>query len=280
MVYASVVTLREGLEAALIIGILLAYLDKSRNPARKRSIWAGTFAALAVSLLGGLLLYRFEAGLSGKALEAFEGVTMLLAAAILSGMIITMQRTASSLKGELTSKLSQAAASGSDWGLAALAFTVVGREGIETVLFLVGGASSAESGTLYLLSGAAGGAVAAVIGWGLYRGSLRLNLRRFFTVSGLLLIVLAAGLVANGIKELHEAGWIPPVIAHIWDTYHLLSDTTVFGKLLSALTGYDSSPSLMQVVGYGGYLLLAGGIFVRGLQTRTGSLKKKEETVS
>lgn len=261
MVYAFIVTLREGLEAALIIGILLAYLTKSGRADGKRAVWLGTAAAFAASLLGGLLLESWAGGLSGKALEAYEGVTMLVAAVILTGMVISMQRHAANIKGELQTRLD---AAGSQWGVGALAFTVVAREGIETVLFLAGGAAQADSGLLFAMTGGAGLAIAALAGWAMFRGSVRLNLRTFFTVSGVLLILLAAGLLSNGFKELHEANWVPKVIPHMWDTYGLLSDTTASGKLLSALLGYDASPSLVQAVGYFGYLAAAGFLYLRG----------------
>jgi high-affinity iron transporter len=267
LLYPFLITLREGLEAALILGILLAYLTKLGREEAKALVWAGTGLALAFSLLGGLGLHWLAGGLSGKAMEAFEGITMLVAAAILSMMILTMQKHARSLKGELQTRVDEALASGARWGLGALAFSVVGREGIETVLFLVGGAAKADSGPLYALAGVAGGLVAAVLGWMLYRGSLRLNLRRFFTISGILLILFAAGLVANGIKELHEARWVPTLIDHVWDTYDILSDTTTGGRMLAALLGYDASPSLMQVSAYFAYLLVVGGLFTQGLRT-------------
>lgn len=267
MLYAFLVTLREGLEAALIIGILLAYLMKSGRRDGERSVWFGIAAAFGVSLLGGFTLYRLAGGLTGKALEAFEGVTMLAAAVILSGMILTMQRHARNLKGELQGRVDRTLASGSRWGLGILAFTVVGREGIETVLFLAGGAAKADSGFLYALAGGAGGAAAVILGWGLYRGSLKLGLRKFFAVSGALLILFAAGLLANGFKELHEARWVPKIIAHVWDTYDYVSDTTAGGRLLAALFGYDASPSLVQAAAYFAYLAVAGALYAGGLRS-------------
>ncbi len=271
MLYAFIVTLREGLEAALIIGILLAYLSKSGRSEGKRAVWLGTAGALGASLLGGLALYGWAGGLSGRALEAFEGVTMLIAAVILTGMIITMQRHARNLKGNLQARVDRALEGSSRWGLAFLAFTVIAREGIETVLFLAGGAAQAESGLLYALAGAGGAVVSALIGWGLYRGSLRMNLRTFFTVSGMLLILFAAGLLSNGFKELHEARWVPKLVDHVWDTYDYLSDTTTGGRLLAALLGYDASPSLVQVLSYFGYLVAAGMLYLRGQKATASS---------
>lgn len=268
MFYAFVVTLREGLEAALILGILLAYLHRLGRREGTRPIWAGTGAALAVSLIGGLLLHSLAGELSGKVLELFEGLTMLLAVAILTYMILWMQRQARRLKAELHERVDQALATGSRVALAALAFTVVGREGLETALFLVAGSLKAESGLAYALAGMAGGVIAAFLGYLLYQGTLRLNLQLFFTVTGVLLIVFAAGLLSNGLKELQEAGIAPALIPHVWDTYDILQDNTVVGRLLSTLFGYDPSPSLLQVLAYVTYLAGFLTYYLKGMTLR------------
>ncbi len=275
MFYAFVVTLREGLEAALILGILLAYLHKLGRHEGRGPIWAGTGAALAISLLGGLLLYGLAGELSGKLLELFEGLTMLLAVAILTAMILWMQRQARRLKAELHERVDQALATGSRVALAALAFTVVGREGIETALFLVAGSLKAESGLAYALAGIAGGAIAAFLGYLLYQGTLRLNLRVFFTVTGALLILFAAGLLSNGLKELQEAGAVPALIPHVWDTYDLLQDNTEAGRLLATLFGYDPSPSLLQVLVYGAYLAGFLTYYLQGITLRPRSARSR-----
>jgi len=265
VLYAFVVTLREGLEAALIIGILLAYLHRVGYTAGTRSVWAGTLAAIGLSLLGGLVIHLLAGELSGELLDLFEGGTMLLAVAILTYMILWMQRQARYLKAELQHRVDRALASGSQVALAAVAFTVVGREGIETALFLVAGSLQAGSGLAYALAGLAGGGVAALLGYLLYRGSLKLNLRLFFNVTGVLLIVFAAGLLANGVKELQEVGVVPGIIRHVWDTYDLLQDNSEIGRLLATLFGYDASPSLTQVVAYFGYLAGLLAIYLRGM---------------
>jgi high-affinity iron transporter len=119
----------------------------------------------------------------------------------------------------------------------------------------------------YGLGALAGGLVAVVLGYLLYRGGTRLDLRRFFTLTGWLLIFFAAGMISNGFKELHEAQVVPRVVGHVWDTYDLLPDNSQVGRLLAALLGYDASPSLVQVAGYLGYLLTAGSAFWRGMRT-------------
>ncbi|HLO02536.1 MAG TPA: FTR1 family protein [Symbiobacteriaceae bacterium] len=266
MLYSLLITLREGLEAALIIGILLAYLSKTRPGSSSRPIWAGALLALIVSLAGGYLLHALAGGLSGRALEIFEGGMIFIAVALLSQMILWMQRESRCLKANLQCAIEQRG--NSPRALALLAFTVVVREGLETVLFLSGGAGTADSTLTYWGGALVGLAIASLLGLLLYRGALRLDLRRFFTVSGWLLILFAAGMIANGVKEWHEAKLLPQVIPHIWDTYALLPDTTVVGRLVGALLGYDPSPSLLQVLGWAGYLLVAGLAFYRGQAPR------------
>jgi high-affinity iron transporter len=262
LVYSFLISLREGLEAALIIGILLAYLKKTRPGASASPIWGGAAAALLVSLLGGWGLHTVAGHLSGRAMEIFEGGMIFLAVALLTQMLFWMRRESKRLKANLERAVDMQG--DNCLTLACLAFTIVAREGLETVLFLAGGASTAETLSLYWLGAVWGLAAAGLLGLLLYRGALRLDLRRFFSVTGWLLIFFAAGLVANGVREWHEAGLLPPLVAHIWDTYNLLPDTTVLGRLVSALFGYDPSPSLLQVGGWASYLLLAGSLFHRG----------------
>ncbi|HWI51167.1 MAG TPA: FTR1 family protein [Symbiobacteriaceae bacterium] len=264
MLYSFLITLREGLEAALIIGILAAYLVRVGRREGIRPVAAGVVLALVASLAGGLAVRMIIGGLKGAAMEVFEGGMMLLATAMLTYMIIWMQRQARHMKENLQGRLETALGSGSALALGTLAFTVVAREGLETVLFLAAGAGAAGSASAYVGGAVLGGVTAALLGLLLYRGTLRLNLRAFFTATGWLLIIFAAGMLANGFKELQEAGILPVVIGQVWDTYELLPDTTALGRMLGALLGYDAAPSLMQVAGYFGYLILAGAAFLAG----------------
>jgi high-affinity iron transporter len=188
---------------------------------------------------------------------------------MLTYMILWMQRQARTLKADLHGRMESALGSGSGLAIATLAFTVVVREGLETVIFLAAGAGTADSPGAYLAGALIGLAAATLLGYLLYRGTLRINLRLFFTATGWLLIIFAAGMIANGCKELHEAGVLPRVVSHVWDTYRLLPDTTAFGRFMGALFGYDAAPSLTQVVGYFGYLALAGAAFLAGSRSRT-----------
>lgn len=266
MLFSLLITLREGLEAALIIGILLAYLSKTRPGTSTGSIWTGALSAIILSIAGGYLLHEVAGGLSGRALEIFEGGMIFIAVALLSQMILWMQKESRHMKANLQHAMEQRGRS--QRALALLAFTVVVREGLETTLFLSGGASTSDSTLAYWGGAVVGLLIASLLGVLLYRGALRLDLRRFFTVSGWLLILFAAGMIANGVKEWHEAGLLPQLIPHIWDTYALLPDTTVLGRLIGALFGYDPSPSLLQVLGWVGYLLFAGTAYRRGRAPR------------
>jgi len=154
--------------------------------------------------------------------------------------------------------------SGSALALALLAFTAVGREGLETVLFLFAGTSGSGSSLLYWGGAGAGLAVAAAMAWVVYAGSARLPLRSFFNFTGVMLIVLAAGLLVNGMKELHEIGATPDLGPRLWDTYTILADNSEIGRFMATIFGYDSSPLLGQVVAYTGYLALTLTLFAAG----------------
>lgn len=262
MLYSLLITLREGFEIALIVAIVLSYLVKTGRRHVIPRVWVGTgIAAVACVILGaGLQLSARQ--LSGRALEAFEGGAMLFAFAVLTWMLFWMRRQAATLGRHLRAQVEVALRRGSGWPLALLAASAVGREGLETVLFLVAGATAAESGLTYVLGGVAGFAIATALGWLVYRGAARLPVRAFFTVTGIAIIVLAAGLLSNGLGELNEAGLLPNLGGHVWDTEHLLAMTSTPGRFLHAIVGYDSSPLLGQVIAYWLYLVLAVALFV------------------
>jgi high-affinity iron transporter len=254
MLSALLITLREGLEAALIIGIILAYLSTTNNRQGFRPVWVGTSLAIAVSLVAGAVVYFSAGRLEGKAEEIFEGIAMWIAAGVLTWMIFWMRKQAINIKGHLHAQIQSALGSGSALGLLGLAFMAVVREGIETVLFLFAATRVAESAISSAAGGILGLGIAVAIGYSLYKGTSKLNLRAFFNVTGLLLILFAAGLLAHGIHEFHEAGIIPPVIAHVGDIDHILPEQSVIGRFLTAIFGYNANPSLMEVLAYIGYL--------------------------
>jgi len=261
---AALVTTREGLEASLIVGIVLAYLAKTENRSYFRVIWLGTAAAVALSILTGAALFFTVGALEGRSEQIFEGVAMFSAVAVLTWMIFWMRKQAANIKKHLEAKLAGAIAAGSAIGLASVVFFAVLREGWETALFLF--AISESSTPLSTSVGAALGLVISVaLGIALYMGSRRLNLRQFFTVTGILLIVFAAGLLAHGIHEFQEAGLLPMTIEHVWDTNGVLSEGSTTGEFMTALFGYNGNPSLLELVAWGVFLVGALVFFVRPL---------------
>ncbi len=211
----------------------------------------GIIASIGVAVLFVALAVEFEGTLE----EAFEGATMFLAAAILTTMILWMRNNSRAYSEGLKSKVQMALSRKETYGLATLAFVSIFREGVETVLFL-GSASFSSTGVQILVGGALGLGLAALVAIAMMKYSVRLNLKSFFNVTGVLLILFAAGLVAHGIHEFEEAGFIPPVVEHVWDVNWLIDDHSDGGRLLTALLGYNGDPSLVEVLGYIGYWML------------------------
>jgi len=263
MLGSLLITLREGLEAALIIGIILAYLDRTGNRKGFKHVWVGTTLAVALSIAAGAAIYLIAGEMSGAAEEIFEGLAMFLAAGILTWMIFWMRKQAVNIKAHLHAQVQSALTSGSSLALVLLAFFIVIREGIETVLFLFAATRVAESPALFTAGGLLGLVMAVLLGWSIYKGSAHLNLRAFFNVTSIVLIVFAAGLLAHGMHELHEANVIPPIIEHLWDINHIVPEQSVLGRFLTALTGYNANPSLLEAVVYGVYLVAAFLLYFR-----------------
>ncbi len=257
MLGGLIIMVREGLEAALIVSIVLAYLRQVGASRRRGEVWLGVAAAVIVSVLAALALQAVGAEFEGPGEQLFEGVTMVVAAGVLTWMIFWMARQARLIKGELQRSVDQALAGRARMGLFALAFVAVVREGIETALFL--NAAAFDSSTRdTLIGGLVGLAIAIGLALLLYAGTLKLDLRKFFSVTGVLLLLFAAGLVAQGIHELQEAGILPGIIDELWSTKAYLDEEGSLGSLLHSLFGYSDSPSLLQVVFYLGYLLVVG----------------------
>jgi len=254
MLSALLITFREGLEAALIIGIILAYLVSTGNRDRFKSVWIGTGLAVIVSLVAGAVIYVSTGQLEGRGEQIFEGIATLTAAGVLTWMIFWMRKQAINIKGHLHSQIQSALGSGSTLGLLGIAFVAVVREGIETVLFLFAALRVSESAVSSAVGGILGLAIAVAIGYSIYKGTSKLNLGTFFKVTGVLLILFAAGLLAHGIHEFQEAGIIPIVIEHLWDINNVLPEASVIGRFLAAIFGYNANPSLLEVIAYSIFL--------------------------
>lgn len=262
MITSSLLALREGLEAALIIGIVLGVLHKTERSDLNRPLWAGVLTAFILSILSALLLRAVDKELEGTAEQIFEGVTLLLATGVLTWMIFWMRRQSRSLKSQLENNVKRAANMGGSGALYFLAFIAVLREGIELALYLT--AASLTSTGLQTLIGAISGLIlAGLLGYLIYTSTIRLNLQRFFRATGVLLILFAAGLIAHSVAEFNEAGIIPAIINPIWNLNSLLNDHSLLGTILSTLFGYHGSPSLTEALGYAGYILITMWFFVK-----------------
>ncbi len=266
MLASFLITLREGLEAALIIGIILAYLARTDNRQGFKPVWLGTSLAVLVSLIAGAAIYLLAGEFTGRAEEIFEGLAMFVATGVLTWMIFWMRKQAINIKAHLHAQIQSVLTSGSSRGLVILAFVVVVREGIETVLFLFAATRVTESPLLFTTGGFLGLIIAIVIGYSIYKGSSRLDLRTFFNVTSLVLIFFAAGLLTYGIHEFIEAGIIPPLVDPVWNINHILSDKSTFGLFLKAILGYNGNPSLVEVIAYPLYLALALGSYFRSVK--------------
>ena len=261
MVPAFLLMLREGLEAALIVGILAAYLVKiGRRDALPR-VWAGVLAALGLSVAIGLGIVITIGDLPGVVQDTAEGLAGLVAVAVLTWMLFWMRRQGRALKGELEHDIDVALTGGSTAALVGLAFIAVAREGIETVLFLVAVVSSAGAGIPVFAGALVGLAIAIGIGAAIFIGGIRVNLRRFFTVTGTVLIFVAAGLVAFSIHEFGEAGLIPNS-GTAFNVGGILSETSPIGSVLAGLFGYRSRPTPLELIGYVAYLVPVLALFV------------------
>ena len=261
--------LREGVEAALIVSIVLAYLVRSGRGDQANRIWLGTGLAVALSLAIGIVLFNTVGSFQEPYEQIFEGTTMLAAAAVVTWMLFWMRRQASSVKGDLQAAVDRAVAGGASWGLALLAFTAVIREGLETSLFLVGQATSNRLEAVWILLGALVGlAIAAGLGYGFYRGSRRLNLGTFFRWTGIALVFIAAGLLSHAIHEFIEIGALGsgPWTATAFDISGVLSHDEGIGAFLRALFGYTASPEILTLVVHLTYVIAILALYLRPVQ--------------
>jgi high-affinity iron transporter len=262
-------SLREGLEAALIIGIVLGAVSKIRRRDLVPAVWLGALLAIGVSIFTAIILTTFGMSLEDPGEAIFEGITMLVAAGILTWMIFWMSKQSRFLKSELESGVNKAAASSGMRAVFGLAFVAVVREGVELALFVTAAFFATTPGNLNndiiqtLIGTILGVGTAVLLSWTLFATTVRLDLRRFFQVTGLLLILFAAGLVAHGVHEFNEVGWIPSMIEHVWNMDSIISQSSILGQLLQTLFGYNSSPALTEMIAYFGYIAVVAYLWRR-----------------
>lgn len=272
MLPSLLLSLREGLEAALIIGIVLGALRKIDRKDLSRFVWSGFSAAALVSIFVAVGLFTLGASLEGVTEAIFEGITMLFAAAVLTWMIFWMQSQVHSIRQNLESDVRRASLITGGRGLFMLAFLAVVREGIELALFLT--AATFTSTALGTLSGALIGLlISAVLGWLLFTTTLRLNVRRFFQVTSALLILFAGGLIAYGFHEFIEAGLIPAIIDPVWNINHIFNENSTLGLIMKSLFGYNGNPALTEIFAYFAFF----GILFVGLQLQKIRLTSAKE---
>ncbi|MEO8541713.1 MAG: FTR1 family protein [bacterium] len=261
MGFSFLVCLREGVEMSLIVAILLGYLRNIDQKQHFKSIWMGVGVAAVVCIAIGVGLEVASREMDKRIVEAFEGFAMIFAVLVLTAMALWMKKQARSISSGLRSQVDAALGKGSVTALVLLAASSVGREGLETVLFLFAG-SSTSSGPSYVLGGALGFAAAAAVGVVIYAGTNRFPMKMFFQVSGVVIIFIAAGMLATSVVKLYEAAIITDLGSRPWDTESFISMTSSLGKFLTTLVGYDSAPSTLQIGLYWSYLLLALSAFL------------------
>lgn len=272
--------LREGVEAALIVAIVLAYLVRTGNGRHAGKIWAGTIAAATVSLVVGVGLFLTVGALQPPYEQLFEGTTMLVAAGVVTWMLFWMRRQSAGLKGELQAAVDRSLGEGTGWGLAVLAFTAIIREGIETALFLAGqatsvavppqaaaGAATTSAAGSVAVGALLGLAVAAVIGWGFYRGSRVVDLRLFFRWTGIVLVFIAAGLLSKAIHEFIEVASLGGIIIFgsqaAYNIGAVFSDQAGIGQFLRAILGYSASPEVLTLAVHVAYVVTVIWLYLK-----------------
>lgn len=262
----GLIGLREGLEAAIVVSILVAFLVKSERRDALKWVWLGVGAAVAMTVTVFLTIQFGENTITGLAAEAIAGVASLIAVAIVTTMVLWMKKAAASMSGELRSEMSRALETG-PFAVALLAFLAVGREGVETALFMVGYAEAQSNWPLIGLI--AGVAIAGLIAYGMYRGALSINLAKFFTYTGVFLIVVAAGILSYGIGALQTVGWIPGLGSRAFDISTWFNWSSWYGEAIQGIFNVTPTPTVLQLAGYLAYLAVVLALFLRpGTPTR------------
>ena len=250
---AFFVVWRESLEAFLIAGILYAWLQGNDPSGRgKRALFGGLAAGVALALGLGWALLTVQDELTGDALEAFQTGALVLAAGLITQMVLWMRKNGRHMKARLHADLSQAAERSGFLGVAVVAALAVAREGAETVIFLYG---LSQEGSLANLAGASilGFAAAGCTAWFAARGLTRLNVNLLLRLSSILLLIFASALLVTATDRMIGAGWIPGVVDPLWDSSALLDDGTTGGKLIADFVGYRARPALTALLAYGAY---------------------------
>jgi high-affinity iron transporter len=271
--------LREGLEAALVVSILVAYLVKTGHRDSLRYVWTGVGVALALSVGVEVVLQATSNQLSFRAQELFGGIMSILAVVFVTWMVFWMRRTARSIKGELEGGLDRAIALGAG-AIVALSFVAVAREGLETAVFVWSSVYNTSNAAVGFSGAIAGLLTSVVLGYLIYRGAVRINLAKFFKVTGVLLIFVAAGVLAYGFHDLQEAGVLPGLTNTAFDISHVIAPAGVLGTLLKGIFNFQPDPTWLQVIVWVGYLVPTLVLFLRPAKAPATAPARTREPVS
>lgn len=276
MAATFVIFLREGIEASMVVAILLASLDRLGQRRHFRDVFAGVAAAMVLVSVGGVAAYLTLKTYAGSRTQTiFETVTYLVAAAVLTYMTFWMRNHAPRLSADLKERTRAALDGRARWGLRVLAFQAVGREGLETMVFTLA-IVFATSTHGALAGGAAGLAVSMAVAFAIYRLGKRINVAVFFTVVGALLMVFAAGILVDAVENMQQLGWLPVLTHPLWNTSQLLSEDSAIGDIFHSFFGYAASPTVAQAVVYVIYLTVAVGAFVAWRRPRAPRLRSPQ----
>ena len=279
MLATFLIGLREGLEAALVVGILVAYITRIGRRDILPRMWAGVGLAVVLALAIGAVLTFGAYSLTFEAQEIIGGTLSLIAVAMVTWMIFWMQKTARTLRSSLEGGIDRALAQGGLWALVAIGFVSVAREGIETTLLLWSMVQSFGDAPAALLGALLGLLAAVVLGWLLARGMLRLDLRRFFLWTGAFLIIVAGGVLAYGIHDLQEAGILPGLNNLAFDVSHLIPPTSVPGTLLKGIFNFSPATTWLEATAWVLYVVPTMILFLRRIRRRSQPAKSAAAAV-
>ncbi|MBI2652123.1 FTR1 family protein [Candidatus Woesearchaeota archaeon] len=254
MLESFLVTSRETLEASLVVGIVLAYLNRTNNQNYRKTVYYGIIFGILASILSAFIFTVFAGGFEGSGEQIFEGITMLFGAFLLTTMILWMMKQrhiAKEIEGKVEKHLASSQPLFSHIGIFMLIFIAIIREGVETVIFL--NAINYASG-INFIGGTLGIIAAIILGYLFFISTKKINLKKLFNISSILLILFAAGLVAHGVHEFEEAKLVSGIITPLFDINNILNEKGLVGSFLKGLFGYNGNPSLLEVIAYASYL--------------------------
>lgn len=281
MLPTFLVVLREAFEAALVLGIVYTYLRKIGRPQHYRYVTAGAVLGVLASIGIGVAVSYLSGPLLDLGPDLVSAGVLFLSVGVLTWMLVWMRRHARAIRGQVQRRIDEAESRSQVWVIATVAFAGVFREGAETVLFVWGLIAQATTGAGWssVIGGVLGVAVAAVLAFAIFTGSKAVSLPTFFTVTSVLLLVLAAGLLSAGVGRLQGLGLLP-LTGDLWDTSSILDERSLLGVLLSGLAGYRARPTSLEVAAWVLYLLLAGALLFGSRPTRRSAPRSEIATES